>query len=84
MTATTCADRWSVENTGTALAFQVHLKLVDAESGDELLPVFWDDNYFELLPGETRAIRVAYPRSQRRSGAQRRGGRLERAARALR
>jgi exo-1,4-beta-D-glucosaminidase len=53
-----------VENTGTALAFQIHLRLVDAESGDELLPIFWDANYFELLPGETRRIRVAHPRSQ--------------------
>ena len=53
-----------VENTGTALAFQIHLQLVDAESGDELLPVFWDANYFELLPGEKRRIRVTYPRPQ--------------------
>jgi len=54
-----------VENTGSALAFQVHLKLVDADSGDELLPVFWEANYFELLPGEKRAIHVTYPRQQR-------------------
>jgi exo-1,4-beta-D-glucosaminidase len=51
-----------VENTGTALAFQIHLELVDADSGEELLPVFWDANYFELLPGETRRIHVSYPR----------------------
>ncbi len=55
------AARVRVENTGRALAFQVHLKLVDAASGDELLPVFWDDNYFELVPGEVREVRVAYP-----------------------
>jgi exo-1,4-beta-D-glucosaminidase len=53
-----------VENTGTALAFQIHLQLVDAATGDELLPVFWDANYFELLPGETRRIPVSYPRPQ--------------------
>jgi exo-1,4-beta-D-glucosaminidase len=53
-----------VENTGSAMAFLIHLKLVDAESDDELLPVFWDANYFELLPGEKRTIRVAYPRRQ--------------------
>ena len=50
------------ENTGQALGFQVHLKLVDAATGEELLPVFWDDNYFELFPGERREIRVTYPR----------------------
>jgi exo-1,4-beta-D-glucosaminidase len=52
----------AVENTGRALAFQIQLKLLDSESGDELLPVFWDTNYFELLPGEKRSIRVSYPR----------------------
>jgi exo-1,4-beta-D-glucosaminidase len=55
--------RVSIENTGKALAFQVHLKLVDA-SGTELLPVYWDDNYFALIPGEKREIRVAYHRDQ--------------------
>ena len=49
----------TVTNTGKALAFQVHLKMVDA-SGDEPTPVFWEDNYFELFPGEKRAIRVAH------------------------
>jgi hypothetical protein len=24
--------------------------------------VFWDANYFELMPGEKRAIRVTFPR----------------------
>jgi exo-1,4-beta-D-glucosaminidase len=52
----------TVENTGKSLAFQVHLKLVDPSSGDEPVPVFWDDNYFELMPGEKREIRVAYPK----------------------
>lgn len=47
-----------VQNTGNALAFQVHLKLVDSASGEEYLPVYWDDNYIELLPGETRDIGV--------------------------
>lgn len=50
-----------VENTGSALAFQVRLKVLDPASGEEILPVFWDDNYFTLFPGEKREIRVAYP-----------------------
>jgi exo-1,4-beta-D-glucosaminidase len=28
----------------------------------ELAPVFWDDNYFELMPGEQREVAVVYPR----------------------
>jgi exo-1,4-beta-D-glucosaminidase len=53
--------RVSVTNSGNALAFQVRLKAVDPRDGRELLPVFWEDNYFELFPGETREIRVTYP-----------------------
>ena len=53
-----------VENTGSSLAFQVRLKLVEPTSGEEILPVFWDDNYFELFPREKREIRVSYPRKE--------------------
>ncbi|MGH9320924.1 MAG: glycoside hydrolase family 2 protein [Vicinamibacteria bacterium] len=38
------------------------MKVAEASSGEEILPVFWDDNYFALFPGEKREIRVAYPR----------------------
>ena len=56
------AARVTVTNTGRALAFQVRLKLVDPGTGEEILPVYWQDNYFELFPDETREIRVSYPR----------------------
>jgi len=52
----------SVENTGKALAFQVHLKLTSGPGGPEILPVYWEDNYFALFPGEKRELRVSYPR----------------------
>jgi exo-1,4-beta-D-glucosaminidase len=52
-----------VKNTGTALAFQVRLKLTESSSGDEILPVFWEDNYFALFPGETRELAVSFPRT---------------------
>jgi exo-1,4-beta-D-glucosaminidase len=52
--------RVAVTNQGGALAFQVRLKLVDPADGKEILPVYWEDNYFELFPGETREIRVRY------------------------
>jgi exo-1,4-beta-D-glucosaminidase len=53
----------SVENKGQALAFQVRLKLVEPASGEEILPAYWEDNYFALFPGEKREIRVAFPRA---------------------
>lgn len=49
----------SVANAGRALAFQVRLKLVDA-SGREILPVYWQDNYLELFPGETKEVAVSF------------------------
>jgi len=59
----------TVENTGQALAFQVHLKLTEAAGGREILPVYWDDNYFALLPGEKRELRVTYARGAAKSPA---------------
>jgi exo-1,4-beta-D-glucosaminidase len=52
--------RVTVANRGEALAFQVHLELLDAQ-GEEILPVWWQDNYLALLPGERRELLVAYP-----------------------
>jgi exo-1,4-beta-D-glucosaminidase len=50
-----------VANTGKTLAFQVRLKMNAGTR--ELLPVLWEDNYFTLLPGESREVKVSYPAS---------------------
>ena len=26
-----------------------------------MVPVFWEENYFSLLPGESREVTVSYP-----------------------
>jgi len=52
------AARVTVENTGSSLAFLVRLRLLKGKSGAEVLPVFLDDNYVSLLPGEKREISV--------------------------
>jgi exo-1,4-beta-D-glucosaminidase len=52
------AARVTVENPGTGLAFLVRLRLVKAKDGAEILPVFWEDNYLCLLPGEKRQVSV--------------------------
>jgi len=49
-----------VENTGTSLALLVRLKVTRGNGGEEILPVLWEDNYFELFPGESREIRGFY------------------------
>ena len=48
----------TVENTSSGLAFLVRLRLLKGKDGPEVLPVFFDDNYISLLPGEKREITV--------------------------
>jgi exo-1,4-beta-D-glucosaminidase len=48
----------TVTNPGKALAFAVHLKVT--RGGEETLPVLWQDNYFPLLPGESRQVTATY------------------------
>ena len=54
------SGRITIVNTGPALAFQLRLKALDA-SGAEILPVYWQDNYVSLRPGERREVAVAWP-----------------------
>ncbi len=37
-------------------AFMVVLAIKDKNSGDEITPVYWQDNYFTLLPGEEKNV----------------------------
>jgi exo-1,4-beta-D-glucosaminidase len=53
----------TVENPGKSLAFFVHLKVNENKSGEEMLPVIWEDNYFSLLPGEKRRVTATYATS---------------------
>jgi exo-1,4-beta-D-glucosaminidase len=54
------AVKVTVKNPSASLAFLVRLKLHDGANGPDVKPVFWEDNYFELAPGESREIGVAY------------------------
>ncbi|MGC1293339.1 MAG: sugar-binding domain-containing protein [Candidatus Acidiferrales bacterium] len=49
-----------LHNPSEHLAFQVRLAINDA-NGNEVLPVFWSDNYIELMPGESKTITARYP-----------------------
>ncbi|MHB8055075.1 MAG: glycoside hydrolase family 2 protein [Candidatus Aminicenantales bacterium] len=50
----------TLENTSDVPAFMIELMIVKEGSGDPVAPVFWDDNYISLLPGETRTVRVKF------------------------
>ena len=50
----------TLRNPTRHLAFAVYLRLTRGEGGREVLPILWQDNYFELLPGATREIQASY------------------------
>ena len=59
----------TLHNPSSILAFGIRLKVLRPPSGhvsryvpkdDEVLPILWQDNYFPLLPGETRQITASY------------------------
>jgi exo-1,4-beta-D-glucosaminidase len=50
----------TVENPSSSLAFFVNPKILKSDSKDMVLPVYWEDNYFSLLPGEQRTIKVHF------------------------
>lgn len=45
-----------VHNPTDQIAFFLDFMLVEEETGEPLLPVFWSDNYISLLPGEERTL----------------------------
>ncbi len=42
-------------------AVSIKLNLVDRKTGDIILPAYFSDGYFNLLPGESRLVSVALP-----------------------
>jgi exo-1,4-beta-D-glucosaminidase len=45
-----------VSNPSNAIAFMVHLRVTRGKDGEDATPIFWEDNYFSLLPGEHRTV----------------------------
>ncbi len=52
--------RAKVKNPSTELAFFLRLKAANGESGEEILPVLWEDNYITLMPSEARTITATF------------------------
>ncbi|WP_455642839.1 glycosyl hydrolase 2 galactose-binding domain-containing protein [Parabacteroides sp.] len=47
-----------IENKTSAPALMIRLNVVGDKDGQQILPVFYSDNYFSLLPGEKKEIRM--------------------------
>jgi hypothetical protein len=55
----------TVKNPSKSVAFMTHLRLTRGPGGDNIVPVFWSDNYFSLLPGEERRVTGSYDAASR-------------------
>jgi exo-1,4-beta-D-glucosaminidase len=54
------STRVTLRNPKENLAFMVHLKITRGKGGEEVTPIYWEDNYFSLLPGEQREVTARY------------------------
>ncbi len=57
-----------ISNPDKHLAFMVHLRATNSR-GDDIAPIFWNDNYVSLLPGEKRELTARF--SDRAAGSER-------------
>jgi len=53
----------TVLNHGDSVAFMVHPRLTRGKDGEDVVPVFWSDNYFSLLPGERKSVTARFDSS---------------------
>lgn len=51
-----------ITNHSEILAFFNEFIVIDPSSDTHVLPSNWSDNYISLLPGESRKVRVSFPR----------------------
>lgn len=52
---------FQIVNRDKTPALAVKLNIIDAASGERILPAYFSDGYFNLLPGEKRTISVEWP-----------------------
>ena len=50
----------TLRNTGSTVAAMLRLSLRDQHTGDRVLPTKYSDNYFWLLPGESREVTMSW------------------------
>ena len=50
----------TLRNSGDVPALMIRLNVVGAKDGEQILPVFYSDNYISLLAGEERTIEISW------------------------
>ena len=53
----------TVENTTKRLAFMNRLMVTKGNTGEEVLPTIWSDNFFTLLPGEKKTLTALFAKT---------------------
>jgi exo-1,4-beta-D-glucosaminidase len=66
----------TLENTASVPAFFIRLNLV-ASDGEDVVPVFWSDNYVTLWPHESLELVVGYPEGAGDVSVEMSGGNVE-------
>lgn len=56
----------TLKNPSSQVAFFIELRVVGDKSGLSILPIFWDDNYVSLLPGETKQLNARFSKEDLR------------------
>ncbi len=52
-----------ISNPAYSIDLAVRLKIVRGKSNDRVLPTMYEDNYFSLLPKESKTLQVRFPNS---------------------
>ena len=58
----------TLTNPSSVIAFFVRVRIVRDRDQQDVLPVFWDDNYVTLLPGETVQLKARYNKEDLNGG----------------
>ncbi|MDF2382010.1 discoidin domain-containing protein [Nostoc ellipsosporum NOK] len=50
----------TLSNNSSGVALSIRLKVLKSKSGKRVLPVFYEDNYISLVPGEKRTVTISF------------------------
>ena len=50
----------TLENRSTVPAIMIRLNVVGRKDGEQILPMFYGDNYFSMMPGETKTVSLRW------------------------
>ena len=55
-----CRYEVTIRNESDTPALMIRLKTNEAKNGDRVLPVYYEDNYFSLMPGERKTVTLEF------------------------